>query len=465
MSRLVITNVTLHEGIRDVAVANGQISEIGVGLPTTGAEVIEGRGGALIPGLHDHHIHLHALASARNSVRCGPPHVTDPEELAAALATAPSSDNRGWVRGVGYVETVAGLLDLAALDRLHARRPVRVQHRSGAVWFLNSAAATAVDLASGDHPGIERDESGSPTGRLWRADTWLRERLGGAGPPDLTGVGAELARFGVTGVTDATPDLAPGSLAHLIDEHVTGALPQRLHLLGAEQGTPLPRPTVTLGPHKIVLADSDLPDFPTLCRAIRDVHLGNRGVAVHSVSRESLLLFLAALDETDGHPQDRVEHGAIIAAETVHELRRRGLAVVTQPGFISDRGDDYLDRLDGDDIDDLYRCRSLVDAGVTVALSSDAPYGPTDPWSVIAAAADRRAPDGRVVGPGERVDYTTALDMYLAPPEAPGKSPRTVAVGRPADLVLLAESLEHALTDGSDAVRCTLIRGDIAYQR
>ncbi|WP_044507979.1 amidohydrolase family protein [Gordonia sp. KTR9] len=463
MTRLVIVNVTLPEGIRDVAITDGVITEIAEELHPAGSDVVDGRGGALIPGLHDHHLHLHALAAATSSVRCGPPQVTSAAELATALAAAPTAGDAGWVRGFGYVETVAGMLDRTSLDRLHDRRPVRLQHRSGAVWFFNSAAAAIVNLSSGDHPGIERDALGAPTGRVWRADTWLRERIGGAGPPGLAAVGAELAQFGITGVTDATPDLPDDSLAHLLAEHANGALPQGLHLLGVEPEVTGSAPTVTVGPCKIVLADSDLPDFPTLCRQIRKIREHRRGVAVHCVTRESLLLLLAALDEVGAHPDDRIEHGAIVAEETALELSRRAIPVVTQPGFIADRGDDYLDRLDAHDVHDLYRCRTLMESGVAVALSSDAPYGPTDPWSVIAAAATRVAPDGRIVGAAERIDRRAALRMYLAPLSHPQSPPRTVAVGRPADLVVLAGSLDRALTIGSDAVRCTIIRGRVIY--
>ncbi|MCR5977605.1 amidohydrolase family protein [Gordonia jinghuaiqii] len=465
MTRLVFREVSLPEGIRDVAVDDGIISAVGESLRSRDAAVIDGAGGALIPGLHDHHLHLHALAAASASVRCGPPHVTSPDELAAALDTAPTRDS-GWIRGIGYVETVAGLLDSVALDRLHGRRPVRLQHRSGAVWFLNSAAVDAAGLASGDHPGIERDAAGKPTGRVWRADTWLRSRVGDGHPPDLRPVGETLARFGITGVTDATPDLPGDTLDHLVAAHRNGDVPQRLHLLGVgpDTVTDLP-PTVTVGPYKIVLADSGLPDFPWLCDRIRAVHDRGRGVAVHCVTRESLLLLLAAIDEVGAHPDDRVEHGAIIAPETVNELSRRRLPVITQPGFLTDRGDDFLDRLSASDVPDLYRCGSLVRQRVPLTLSSDAPYGPLDPWTVIAAAATRMTPGGRVAGRAERIDRATALERCLAPLDAPGSAPRTVTPGRPADVVLLDRPLQKALDTGSESVRCTMIGGRITYRR
>lgn len=466
MSGILFRRASLPEGIRDVAVDSGMITAVDVARDSTGFDVIDSEGGALIPGLHDHHIHLHALAAASASVQCGPPAVTTADDLAAALDRAPDLDPAGWVRGVGYTETVAGLLDCAALDRLHTRRPVRIQHRSGAVWFLNTVAAEAVGLWTADHPGVERNGSGAPTGRVWRADDWLRERMGPSRPPDLSTVGSELARFGITGVTDATPDLSNESLDALVSSHVDGSVPQRLHLLGVPlDATPELPPTVTVGPLKVVLADSDLPDFPTLCKQIRDAHSWGRGVAAHCVTREALLLLLAAFDEAGRHPDDRIEHGAIIADDTVADLSRRQIPVVTQPGFITARGDDYLDRLDTHDVTDLYRCASLIEGHAPVAMSSDAPYGPVDPWMVIAAAATRLAPDGRTVGADERVSRRSALTRYLAPLSTPGASARQIRAGEPADLVLLDAPIEAALQTGADAVRYTMICGRVAYRR
>jgi len=481
MTTWLFRDVELPSGRADVAVTGDRISAVGVDLDAGSGEVIEGRGGALLPGLHDHHLHLHAIAADADSVRCGPPHVRTGDELAAALAAAPGD---GWIRGVGYVETVAGLLDAAAVDRLHARRPVRMQHRSGALWILNSIACEAVRLESADHPGVERDDSGRPTGRVWRADAWLRARLPDTGPPSLARVGADLARFGITGVTDATPDLPPDSLAALLEAHDSGVLPQRLHLLGVplDSAAPSLRPsparrhgdagiacpfpdTVTTGPYKIVIADSDPLDFEVLADTVGRAHAQGRPVAVHCVSRAALLVQLAVFDEVGSMPGDRIEHGALIPAESFDALRGHGLTVVTQPGFLAHRGDDYLHRVDHDDLPDLYRCRSLLSDGVAVALSSDAPYGPLNPWSVIDAAMTRRAPTGEILGEEERLTASEALSRYLTPLDDPGGRPRTIRVGAPADVVLLDRPLIEAAAPGAEPVRCTMIRGTIHDRR
>jgi predicted amidohydrolase YtcJ len=453
---LLIVGAEVDGGCVDVRLAGGRVAALGAGLDRQpGDEVLDAEGGALLPGLVDHHLHLLATAAARASVACGPPDVHDAAGLAAALAAAPA-DLTGWVRGIGYHESVAGDLDAAALDRLHPSRPVRVQHRSGALWMVNGRAAERLGLAGADAPGVERDPDGVPTGRLWRADAWLRARLPDTGPPDLAAVGTELARTGITAVTDASPDLDRSAMAAIADAVRAGVLPP-VHLLGAPLDEP-PPPPLTAGPYKIVLADSGLPTLDELAGRIRAAHAAGRAVAVHCVTREALVLLLVALDDAGAHPGDRIEHAALVPVELAGELARRRIAVVTQPGFLAHRGDDFLRDLPAVDHPDLYRAASLQKAGVALALSSDAPYGPADPWAVLAAATIRRTPAGVVASPEERLDPATALAAYLAPPEDPGGSPRQVRVGVPADLILLDRPLAAALTGlPRNPVRATLM--------
>ena len=78
-----------------------------------------------------------------------------------------------WIRAVGYDESESGALDRGRLDALAPGRPVRVQHRSGAMWVLSSAALEQIGAAESGLAGIERDPGGQPTGRLFpRLDGW-----------------------------------------------------------------------------------------------------------------------------------------------------------------------------------------------------------------------------------------------------------------------------------------------------
>ncbi|MEU6352705.1 amidohydrolase family protein [Streptomyces sp. NPDC047072] len=380
---------------------------------------LDGHGGALVPGLHDHHIHLAALAAASASVPVGPQDVHGVEELAAALRTGPPG---AWVRAVGYHESVAGELDRFVLDRIAPDRPVRVQHRTGALWVWNSAALQAAGL----------DSNGD--GRFWRED----ERLRGHVPPvrlDLEGVGRRAAAAGVTGFTNADPHPAPG-LAQLLS-----VLPQRLVVMGVDP------------PVKMLLDDTTLPTPGELASAVAAVR--PRPVAVHCVTRVQLLVTLLALDETGSVPGDRVEHGSVIPAETIPWIRRLGLTVVTQPHFPVERKAAYATDTDPDDRPHLYRCRTLTEAGVPVAAGTDAPYGTADPWAVMRAAAER--------DDGEAIDRRRALGLFLGEPQHPAME-RRLTVGTTADLCLLHVPLRAALDAlSADTVRATLVDGRPAH--
>lgn len=447
-------------------VADGVVAEVGPGLrPTGDPEVVEGHGGALLPGLHDHHVHLLATAAARTSVAAGPPAVVDRTDLAATLRRADAALAPGrWLRAVGYHDSVAGDLDRSVLDALVPGRPVRVQHRSGARWTLNSAALEAVGLGDAVSPGVgrdtappgvERDVAGRPTGRLHRSDDWLRGRIPADDRPDLAGLGAALLRLGVTGVTDATPYRRPADLDALAEAADRGDLPQHVTATGAPElaDAAFPSP-LARGPVKLIIDDAAYPGLDALARDIAAAHRHGRPVAIHCVTRTALALALAAWDTVGAHPGDRIEHGSVVPPEMLAPIAAHGLTVVTQPGFVAERGDRYLADVDPDDIAHLYPCQRLLAAGIPVAGSTDAPYTAIDPWAAMRAAVQRTTPSGATVAPGEAVAPARALGLFLGPPDDPGGPRRRVVPGAPADLCLLGLPLAVALggLDAADVV-------------
>ncbi|GIH73577.1 amidohydrolase family protein [Planobispora longispora] len=423
---MLIRDVEVRGRRTDVRLAAGRVGEIGSLSPRLREEVLDGGGGVLLPGLTDHHVHLHAWAAAMSSVTCGPPAVRNEQDLREVLARA-VPDAAGWIRGVGCTWS----LDAGALDQLHPHRPVRLQHRGGSLWMLNTVAIKLLGLDHQDDPSIEKAADGSPTGRLWRGDHLLgRLRR----PPDLSPVAAMLARWGITAVTDATPGLDEVSVL------------QRVLLLGSSRGS---------APRKIVIRDDALPSLGDLIADIAAAHANRRPVAMHCLTTEALLLALAALDEAGSLDGDRLEHAAVVPAWGIERIHAHGLRVVTQPGFLADRGEEMArDTAPGD----LYRYGSLLKAGVMTVPSSDAPYGPADPWQVMAAARDR------VIGRRERVSVRVALDGYLTPGHLPRSGPAEVRPGAAGDLVLLEDSLRDLLEEpDAGRVRNTIIGGRIVY--
>ena len=439
----------------DVRIDAGLIAGIGPRLPGGGPE-LDGQGGALIPGLADHHIHLFGLAARAESVTLEG--VTSADAFAARVRAAADAKSPGaWVRVLGYHETLAGDLTRTGLDALAPRHRLRVQHQTGALWTLNSLALAA--LGEGDDPpGLERD-----TGRLWRGDAWLRSRIG-AEPPPLGPIGARLAAYGITALTDASVTTDADAAGRLAEAHRAGGLPQRLTLMS---GGPLSAPddaAFAVGPVKVLLDDHALPDFDDFADRIARARVWGRSVAVHCVTAGELALSLAVFAAAGARPGDRIEHGGVIPQDALATLHDLGLSVVTQPAFVHERGDRYLAQVDPADAPDLYRCASLIGAGVPVAASSDAPYASPDPWAGMAAAAHRRTLGGQTLGADERVSPQAALALYLDDPAAPGRVARRVVEGAVADLCLLRAPLNEGLAQPSaDLVRATLIGGRVVH--
>jgi predicted amidohydrolase YtcJ len=452
----------------DVSIDGATVTRIGApGTLGRADREIDCGGGALLPGLHDHHLHLLAMAAAWGSI-----------DVAGGLDDAlrhahAQSDPGAWIRAVGYDESESGPLDRGRLDALAPGRPVRVQHRSGAMWVLSSAALERVG-ASGSGldgmdgmDGLERDADGQPTGRLFRLDGWLHDRLPDQAPPDLAAVGRRLASLGVTGVTDCTPTTSLEAWRLLAGAVGDGTLQCAVMVTGGPAlSDVVPPGDLRRGPVKIVLSDHALPDLGDLVGWFDRAHRVPRPVAVHCVTRAALVLALAAWHEAGSVPGDRIEHASVTPVECIAALSDLGVAVVTQPAFISARGDAYLRQVDREDRPDLYRCRSLLDAGVAVGGSTDAPFGPDDPWLAMGAAMDRRSAAGVRVGEDEELTATAALDLFLAPLDQPGGAARQVRAGQPADLCLLGVPIDQALADPSSRhVAMTVAGGVVTYAR
>ncbi len=455
-------------GIR-VRIEDDRVDAIAPNLSArAGERVFDARGGALLPGLHDHHIHLQATARAATSIDCGPPAVENESQLVAALGRAASSaPPNETLRGIGYHESVAGDLDAARLDRWVSDRPLRVQHRTGALWMFNRAALARLDAPVDTWPeGAERDARGRPTGRFHRLDDWLREQLGGAKRPDLAPLSRALAAHGITGVTDTTPTLDDDDAAYVRDAIERGALMQRAVLMGCERLSKIDHARIERGPLKIILDEPALPDLDALAERMARAHAAGRPVAVHCVTRAELALAYGAFEAARPIAGDRIEHASVAPPAWVELIAGTPITVVTQPNFVYERGDRYLEDVDPDDRPWLYRGRGWLEAGVPLAAGSDAPYGGIDPWRAMAAAGSRQTRAGQSLSSAEALSPEESLALFTSDPLEPGVKQRRIEVGARADLVALDAPWRTARTAlATERVALTVAGGRIVHAR
>jgi predicted amidohydrolase YtcJ len=458
---LLLRSVEIEGRVVDLRVEAGEIVAIGEQLPATDAEIVDGAGGSLLPGLHDHHVHLLAMAARERGVdldACIDPDAADRAIVAAATTTAEGE----WLRVAGYDEHRHGMLSLERLRGLAPRSKVRIQHRSGLAWFLSEPGLDDVGAEQTGTGLFDRDGSAQLTGWLHRGDAWLAERVPRAAP-SLSHVSSELASFGITGVTDATAEIGEGRLGILRRAVVSGELVQRLMVLGVGSDADLDG-WASVGPHKLLVDDVLGLDPDGLAAQIATVHATGRAVALHAVTRSETVTAVTALMLAGVLEGDRIEHASVFPSDLDEALASTGVVVVVQPSLVFERGDHYLNEVDPADLPILHRHGSLLAAGIRVAAGSDAPVTSADPWAAIAAASTRRTRGGRLLGEAERVSAATALAWFLGDLHSPAGPVRRLTPGAPADLCLLDGPLASVLAAPDHRrVRMTFVAGRLVH--
>lgn len=424
-------------GRTNVRAMAGRLESIGHEVvPATGDVIIQGGGGALIPGLHDNHAHLLSMAAATLSFDCKPPvNVRRGSDLATRLAHHLADRPTDPLRGIRYDELSHGWLDRQKLDAISRTTPIRLQHRSGHAWVMNSAA-----LQQLSHSETITEEM-MRTG--WLVDVPLPPDLA-AGTLNLRAIGARMSSFGITGVHDATPGLDYAALTILGDAHADGSVPQHITVMSEVAQAPA---NLTVGPRKIMPAATSERALATIENGVTAARDQGRGVAVHCVTTEHLVIALMVLAKFGFRTDDRIEHGNLIPADLLLPIAEAGIAVVAQPQFVAERGDHYLTALP-DETENLIRLKSLLNAGIPTRIGTDAPFASADPWAVICSAITRRTSGGVVLGMTESITAAEAIGMLNSasgPHDRPdpahwhnaGTAANWLQPGAPADWCLL----------------------------
>ena len=134
-----------------------------------------------------------------------------------------------------------------------------------------------------------------------------------------------------------------------------------------------------------------------------------------------------------------MEHASLATPDLIEALAEQEVPVAAQPHFIlSDWW--IVDRLGPDRARWTYPFRSMLEAGVKLAFSSDSPVEPLDPWRGAYAAVGRGRFEGLpiwCVSSSEALEPEEALRLYVAGGELGAFEGRRLEPGAPADVVIL----------------------------
>jgi predicted amidohydrolase YtcJ len=497
-----------------VGIADGRVVAVGSAAEVRDAaapdaRLVDAGDAAVVPGLHDFHVHLVGLARSR--VAIGLDDAADGREVLDRIrAAAASGDPGDWLTGRGWTEAhLAGLPSGAALDAAVGERLVFLHSHDGhSAWASPAARARAgLTATTPDPPGgrLERDAHGEPTGILRETalDTvapLVARRQGDAlrGPLDATL--RQLAAFGITGATEAGDytdangvgdDTALGdSYSSLTDlgDLVDGRLRLTLGIpvdaipsaatRGLRTGLPLEgRRTMRFGWAK-EYADGALGSGTAALFQVRTCGDGDAGIlrvspdeldavfaagrgariglAVHAIGDRAAATVLDAVGRAPrrgaGQPPDRMEHAQLLRASDVERFASLGVVASFQPIHAAADRDLVESCWDGRQ-DGAYAWRALRSAGAHLAAGSDAPVESVKPWLGLFAALHRRLPtDAREDWrPSQALTLAEALNAYtLGPARAIGvEDEGHLRPGARADLAILSIDLE-ALRTGDE---------------
>jgi predicted amidohydrolase YtcJ len=435
----VVRNVHQDGRLLDVQISGGVVTALAE-PGSLGGEAIDGHGGYLLPGFVDAHVHMRQWAASRRRI----PLQAAKSAAEAVSLVAGSSDE--WVFGANFVD---GLWpDRPHKDLLERALPGRkVALFSGDLHTLWLSPAALREL------GIDH-----PTGVLVEAECMAVTARIPAGAPDdwvLEAADAAASR-GVTKIVDyeladtvadwrrrvglRTPSVR---VACVIAKHLLDVTIERGYRTGAV--VPDSDGLLTIGPYKLFV-DGSLNTRTAYCHEpyvdgdhgmvvvpsaelvplMRRAWAHGIAPAVHAIGDHANKIALDAFEAVGC--RGRIEHAQLVTAEDLGRFAELGVIASVQPAHAPDDRD-VADRHWTGRTARAFPYGSLLAAGATLEIGSDAPVSPLDPWDGIASAVTRTDDDRPAWHPEQRIPLAVALAAACG-----GRS--AVKVGDVADLLV-----------------------------
>ncbi len=502
-----------------LTIRDGRIDQVGdsgdlLRPPNDQLKRIDLAGRTVVPGFNDAHAHIwkigHLLTSMADLRR-----VTSMAELVdrvhEAAARLPAD---AWVLGRGFNEALMHERRAPTrhdLDRASPERPIVLTRACGHIYAVNTVALARAGIGPETTAPIggviERDERGVPTGLLHETAMGLVNRV--LPPPSaseyeamiVAALGHQLS-LGITTSSDC--GVSPQLLAVYRSMEREGRLPARVNVMplrrvdGVAAPVSLPDRFVsdTLRVDTIkFLADGGLSGATAalsvnyrhkpvkgvlrfsageLRQLCRETHDAGWRIATHSIGDVAIDQVLDVYGSLGPHPcgvAHRIEHFGLPSRGQLDRAAMLRVIAAPQTIFIRTLGRNFRSYLPDCFLPRTYPVRAMLDAGVRVALSSDAPVVEDDnPLAGIQAAVTRRDLDGELIAPEQSISIADALRAYTAGGAvATGDESNRGSIerGKWADLAVLSGDPLTADPERLSQIHVdmTLLGGRVVYER
>ena len=484
--------------------------------PDLNPEDLEGR--VVLPGLIDAHGHVMGLGLARLQADLVGAESID-EVIDRLSEHAQNLPDEAWLTGRGWDQTRwegREFPSAADLDEAFPDRPVYLVRVDGHAAWVNSAAMQhATEDLSGDWQpqggNIHRDDESEPTGILidtampYVADA-MPEATGEERELALDLALSEIARHGLTGVHDMGASLADFMQFKRRDE--AGELTVRIRAMadGDDEmlkwlcdNEPWTGERLTARGVKFY-TDGALGSRGAALLADYSDEPGNTGLLFHSdeqlqeqvdramgcglqlaihaigdaANRQVIEALIAGqADFTDNPGRHRVEHVQIIAVEDIPRMAEHDIIASMQPIHATSDMRWAEERVGTDRLAGAYAWQRMLDAGVHLALGSDFPVEPVNPWLGVHAAVTRQDLDGNPDGgwlPDQRLSVDEALRGFILDAAFAGFAEGhtgSLESGKQADFIVI--DADPYQTDPADLAEIkvlqTVVGGEVVFRR
>ncbi len=523
MTDVVLTGATVLTGrpggpATTVVVRDGTILAVGderaAGAARPGARRIDLEGRTVIPAFHDAHAHVWKIGHLLTTML----DLRGVESVDAIVAKVAAFRGRlpagAWLLGRGFNEATMAegrMPTRADLDRAAPDQPVVLTRTCGHIYATNSVALSRAGITAATTPPVggelDRAADGTPTGVLRETAMGLITQV--MPPPTDTDyermIVAALTHQLSLGITmSSCCGVNPQLLAVYRAMDEGGRLPARMNVMPFRRvdgvPTPIPLPEVHESDMLRVntvkfLADGGLSgataalsmdyrhtphrgvlrfDHDELAALCQESHDAGWRIATHAIGDVAIEQMLDIYEALGPHPRGfrhRIEHLGLPHDGQLARAARLGVIAAPQSIFIHELGRNFREYLPDPLLPRCYPLRAMLDAGVTVALSSDAPVVENDnPLAGMTAAITRCDREGHVIAPEQAITAAEALDAYTrGGAVSVGLDDRlgAIAPGMWADLAVLSG---HPLTTPPDELRnlsveMTMLGGRIVYER
>lgn len=482
MSGLVLASVRQpgEDAVSDLHIVDGVVTRISAGgVIPGGTRVVHLDGRYVIPGLWDEHVHMTQWALHSNRLDLSAA-ASAQEAAAAAGRNGQDADPSVTTVGVGFRDALwPEVPTLEMLDAATGNQPTAlISHDLHCVW-LNSAAARRYGVEVDAGGLLREDPAFAITRELGKLpdsvlDGWVRDAARAAAARGIVGV----VDFEMTWNRDVWLRRIAGGFNSLrVDAGVYPEDLERAYNEGLRTGleTDGGKGLLRVGPLKVLIDGSlntrtafcvdPYPDggyglltvsFEELVSLLERAREYGFVPAVHAIGDGANQVALDAFGQA--RTRGRIEHAQFVRTEDLARFGSLGITASVQPVHaLDDR--DAAESNWGGRTQRAFPLRSLLDAGAVLALGSDAPVAPLDPWGGMSAATTRSRQDGR--GPWHPQECISRRQALAA--SARGRS--RIRVGDPADLVVLdADPLAVSDTEfATMPVNATLLAGRFTY--